>query len=352
MQPRLFALAAVAVASSLLCKTVFAVSSCKYTYTNTTTNTLYTWDLSSLASTGGYKASDPLKSAVDGVDYLDNAFSINLCANSSEVCRPQGYVPPASKGVVVNTWGSVPPGTADASGPYCQQGNSRVNGEYCTANCTVFATSLDALSMPYKPELVGTGDGDGLILQFPVVIDANVDRTICEVGSPILAAQYSILCKPSIEFEVYDVVNMGCEFNFIIFSKFGCATKASGTTTTTSSTTPPVTGMSPGSVFLLILFIVAVLYFGVGTVILRFTTGAWGIPNRTAWVAFGALITDGVNFIKGGCRKTGGAGTAGAVTGGAYDGGAGDYTQARYGNNDFGDSATAKASAAEPYDDL
>jgi hypothetical protein len=328
------------------------LSNCAFTFTNPNNNEVWGWDLAPLYTTPGYYA--PYNLSFQGVNYPNNAFNLNLCAPSPSQCIPQSYVPISQNGIVVETWGSTPPCTYNALGAkYCQQSPTKVvMNECCTQDCTVLATSAAAVSFPLNPALLGRGVGDGIVLQFPTVQDPNTGKTICETGTPTMAAQYSITCQPSILFEVFEVQNMGCEFNFVIYSKYGCATLTASTTqgpTTAGPTTPGY--ISAGSVFLLILFILAVVYFGGGTIVLRATSGAWNIPNRSAWVSLGAMIKDGGDFIKNGFQKrpAGFADPATADAGGKPSGG--DYHEPDGGA--FGVKATTSGAAVdEPYDDL
>ena len=67
-------------------------------------------------------------------------------------------------------------------------------------------------------------------------------------------------------------------------------------TTTTNPTPAAPTGMSPGSIFLLILFLVALVYFGGGAIFMRVTQQRWSVPNEQLWRNFGGLVTDGFYF--------------------------------------------------------
>ena len=332
---------------------------CAYNYTDPATNEVWVWDFSSLSSTDGYTILYPMTSP-QGALYSNNLFNLNICADSPTQCIPQGYTPNAATGVVVETWGAVPACTSDAQGKYCQEApDKRVRGVCCTANCTVLSDSTEALAEPLDVSMLGKGAGDGIILQFPTLQDPNTDRNICERGSPTMAAQYSISCDTSAEFEVVEVLHQGCEFNFVIKSKYGCAkassksttTAAAATTTTTTTTAAPQgpTGMSAGSAFLLILFIAAVLYFGVGALILKvMTQGPWTIPNRTVWIAFGALIGDGIQFIKGGCKKR----VAYGGNADPYSSGVNDADYHEPSDSGFGTKATTSGTVDEAYDDL
>lgn len=68
------------------------------------------------------------------------------------------------------------------------------------------------------------------------------------------------------------------------------------TTSSTSSTTAGPTGMSPGSVFLLLLFLALLVYFGGGAIFLRVTTQRFGVPNEQMWRNLMGLVTDGFYF--------------------------------------------------------
>ncbi|XP_028394252.1 cation-dependent mannose-6-phosphate receptor-like isoform X3 [Dendronephthya gigantea] len=70
-------------------------------------------------------------------------------------------------------------------------------------------------------------------------------------------------------------------------------------------TTSTGTKISPGSVFIIILVVVGVLYLVLGSLYQRFIVGAKGmeqIPNYLMWREFGSLQADGCNYM---CRCKG-----------------------------------------------
>jgi len=320
-----------------------ADATCSYNWTDSSNN-LWSWDLGSLTTVDGWTSTRQI--TFNGTTY-DAGFNLNFCQDAPFQCTPEGYVPDSQTGVVVEYWGTTPTCTKDSSGiSFCMQGSVKKVGICCTQPCTVLSSSfVPEVVKPYDESQVGTASTtEGVILQFPTLFDSNTGRTICETGGPAtMAAQYSIMCAPTVEFEVKEVVASGCEYNFVIDSKYGCAT--SGTITTTKATTiAPVNSNSlqGGDIFLIILFVVGVLYFGGGALILYFTTGACGIPNRAMWAGLGSLIVDGFNFLKSGCQKK-----AASYPGSSLDDG--DYHEASNGTK-----ATTSASYTNDdlYDDL
>lgn len=316
-------------------------ANCLFEWVNSETNELWTWDFSSLSSTNGYEVTDTI--VFNGVTYSENKFILNICQNAGFTCNPEGWAPDASTGAVVQVWGDAPACTHTSSGaPYCEQGGTATTS-CCSGPCTVLTSGIVPRSVePYSISALGTGGkDDGLKMFFPTLQDSNTNRSICEPGTPLMAAEYVVFCNPDVVFESLETNQNGCEFQFVIESKYGCGKKAAATTTaapvtnstTTSSTTVPPAGMSGGSIFLLILFIVLVLYFGVGTVILRFTTGNWQIPNLAFWIAVGGNIQEGFRFILRGCKRDPNVSTKTA----------GVYIE----NNDTSDNADYQASTDE-----
>jgi hypothetical protein len=331
-----------------------ATSSCVYTYVNEQTGTTWQYDLSQLYSTDGYEV--PFTQVWNGVTY-QTVFSINFCQVTTQPCYPSGYAADATTGAAVWFWNTQPACTYTTPGgvAYCNQGATTVNGQCCTSDCSVLSTSATPLyASPLSVSKVGQGSGDGIVLQFSTVSDSNTNKTICEAGTPTMALMYTLSCNTAVVLETKYVLTQGCEINFVIDSMYACATSATTSSTTSSTTAGPPEGMSGGSVFLLILFFAALLYFGVGTLILYFTTKTWTIPNRAVWQEFAVLVMAGVNFILAGCRKPAGnqyvdsGGPPGAVTGG-------DYVEASDGVRGGGGGAsggTSSNSATDAYDDL
>ena len=82
----------------------------------------------------------------------------------------------------------------------------------------------------------------------------------------------------------------------------GSHTTTAAATTTTPAPSPTNGNMSAGSVFLLILFLIALVYFGGGAIFFKVTQQRWAIPNEQMWRNFGALVVDGAGFAFC-CRK-------------------------------------------------
>mgnify|MGYP000562853689 CR=1 FL=1 len=325
-------------------------TSCVYEWTNPDTNQGWTWDFSSLQSTQGYTIEYPI--SWNGTDYPKNSFNINLCTNSPVECLPEGYAADSQTGVAVQSWGTTPQCQYDGSTKICEQGASpTVRGKCCTSPCTVLSDNPEPEAIaPYDISKLGQGTtDDGVVLTFESIADPNTDKSLCEFGTPTMAVQYTLFCSTEVVFESVEVLQNGCEFNIVAESKYACSKQVSPDTTT-SSTTPAPNTMSGGSVFLLILFIVAVLYFGLGTIIFRFVSGSWQIPNKVFWVSFGGFVGEGARFIIRGCKRDP---TGGQVATNGYideDKPETDYVAAT--DNEFSTSNNAAASKDELYDDL
>jgi hypothetical protein len=277
-----------------------AANSCTYLYTDKTNDQTWQWDLSELQSDDGYDS--PLSVTFDGKTY-DTVFNINFCVDTEQQCLPSGYVADSSQGPAVWRWGNTPTCTYSSSNqPYCNQGTTTKNGDCCTSPCISLSDSANPeFVQPLDESSLGKSSGDGIILQYQTISSTQVNKTICESGTPTIAMQYTISCNTAYSLNIKYIENQGCEFNFVMESKYACASELTSTTTTTP--TPQSQGMSGGSAFILIIFIVCVLYFGGGSIIVKVTTSVWQIPNVASWVAFWALVQDGMNFIASGGKK-------------------------------------------------
>jgi len=88
-----------------------------------------------------------------------------------------------------------------------------------------------------------------------------------------------------------------CVYDFTMTSKYACPIGGSGPG-----------GLSGGSIFLIIFFVSAVLYFAIGSIVMWKVKGASGIeilPNSAFWVGLPGLLKDGVLFLKGKVTGTG-----------------------------------------------
>jgi hypothetical protein len=154
----------------------------------------------------------------------------------------------------------------------------------------------------------GSGDFDLIISDYKSsqIVSISHPKSTQSSGTLLLAlpaqnAPYDIALDPI----RFDIVVAEPEFSLPTHGslvRLPCATEvyapspAVSTTTTTTPAPAAPSGMSPGSVFLLILFLLVLVYFGGGAIFKRVSTQRWVIPNEQMWRNFGGLVTDGFYF--------------------------------------------------------
>lgn len=202
----------------------------------------------------------------------------------------------------------------DADGIQCMElSNDAVNPK--TAPVTILSSSGLALNR---------GDGTG---DFELLVADSTSSKIVAINHPKSATQSSgtLLVQLEGNDAPADIALDPLRFDVVIaepmyaletpgrLSRLVCSDEvfapspaaAPGTTTkpaTTAAPSPTNGDMSAGSVFLLILFLVALVYFGGGLIFFKVTQQRWAIPNEQMWRNFGALVMDGAGFAFC-CRK-------------------------------------------------
>ncbi|KAJ9583314.1 hypothetical protein L9F63_022331 [Diploptera punctata] len=102
--------------------------------------------------------------------------------------------------------------------------------------------------------------------------------------------------------------NKNITYLFELQSRWACPVEIfPSNTTTTSASTSPSSGLSTGSVLVIIFLVFVTTYFVGGAIALKLLRGAEGremIPNYDFWVDLPNLVKDGTTFVFNGCQTT------------------------------------------------
>ena len=116
---------------------------------------------------------------------------------------------------------------------------------------------------------------------------------------------YHMICDPSVNgaepFEALQNVTNECDYHLSFKSKFACASK-----TPIAPYRPPSGNsgkLSGGWIFVIIVLVLSVVYFGGGFLYTYQTERVWAPPNRQFWSAVGQYTSDGASFIGSGCKR-------------------------------------------------
>lgn len=316
------AIAALASSASAACDQSYL---CQYQFNDVSTNTAYNFDFSSLCDSNSGK---------DWVvnDEKGHTYSAKICGTAAQNCLPATWHNTYEYGVAVQTWGgppaACPPKTCSQKNP---DGGS--TPACCTKNCQVLGTGNPTwfLTDPSNPQ---TG---GVTAKYKGAAPSDSDPYWCSFN-PATGAQYEreahfvFQCDPSVSSVnvVKAIQNSSnyCRYKILFGTQYACAATLNG-------------GMSGGWVFILILFIGFIVYVVVGALITYSQERVWAFPNKEFWGNFFGLVSAGVAFVTGGCKKGGsGGGYSDVGTGAPASGGGGDVASSGYQGSSTGASDT------------
>jgi Autophagy-related protein 27 len=208
-------------------------------------------------------------------------------------------------GTTVQYWGTTPACDMSCVDPRTQE------LACCTSPCAV--TGVQSASSPAQFSSLVSGDpSQGVRVTLFGETPTKSDPFRCDYD-PVSGAPYprvthqEFYCDPSVTgfAELYQVIQNQtdtCDYTLRFKTSAACINSNS---------------LSGGWVFSIIVMVTSAVYFGVGSVWVKRSTGSWGIPNKAFWAALDELILEGCRFILRGCKKNPNAGEIDKVT--AFD---------------------------------
>jgi len=235
----------------LVCACLLLVQLCNSQCTDFTAPSGKKYPLSSLTKTNGdYNGKEA------GADYT---YVYNFCKNTASTCAS-------------------PTPAAQTSGTQCT-------------------------SIGYLPgTVVELANGNGVNITYTNTLDSKCGPT----KSTNRISIFSITCDSSLPaspaFVLSGITEPGqCQYLFTGKSKFACAGGKSSSTTGGNNHGGKSEGLSPGSIFLIIFFCSAFVYFAAGAAFKFKKYDARGVdmvPNVEFWAELPGLIRDGFLFVK------------------------------------------------------